>query len=111
MAVFMTAFPNSHPRSNNQAARVRHLCLALRLVNAQLSGRDAASNETIVVVLVLGLYERYQGEYQRGLVHLDGLRRILDLRGGIHELRTSAPGLTRKIFRQVSPECSIHHAL
>ncbi|KAG7294478.1 hypothetical protein NEMBOFW57_004552 [Staphylotrichum longicolle] len=99
MAVFMTAFPHYIPSSNNHAARVHHLCVALRLVNAQLSGRDAASNETMVVVLVLGLYERYHGEYQRGLMHLDGLRRMLDLRGGIRELSTSSPDLARKIFR------------
>ena len=105
MAVFMTAFPSSTTTPNSQTARVSHICLALHLVNARLSGRDAASNETIAVVLVLGLYERYQGEYRRGLVHLDGLRRMLDLRGGIRELSTSKPDLARKIFRQVPLSC------
>lgn len=97
--MFMTAFPHYIPSSNSHAARVHHLCVALRLVNAQLSGRDAASNETMAGVLVLGLYERYHGEYQRGLMHLDGLRRMLDLRGGIRALSTSSPDLARKIFR------------
>ncbi len=99
MAVFMTAFPTSNHGRSNQADRVRHICLAIRLVNARLSGRDAVSNETVMVVLSLGLYERFQGEYHRGLVHLEGLVRMIDLRGGIREFSTSRPDLARKVFR------------
>ncbi|KAK4152618.1 hypothetical protein C8A00DRAFT_44371 [Chaetomidium leptoderma] len=103
MAVFMAAFPSPSSSltngQSNSAARVRHLCTALRLVNDRLSGRDAVSNETIIVVLVLGLYERVQGEYGRGLVHLDGLQRMLNMRGGIQEFAKNRPELARKIFR------------
>ena len=99
MAIFMTAFPTSNRGRSHQTDRVRHLCLAIRLVNARLSGRDAVSNETVMVVLSLGLYERFQGEYRRGLVHLDGLVRMMDLRGGIREFSTSRPDLARKVFR------------
>ena len=95
----MTAFPISNRGHSHQADRVKHLCLAIRLVNARLSGRDAVSNETVMVVLSLGLYERFQGEYRRGLMHLDGLVQMIDLRGGIREFSTSRPDLARKVFR------------
>ena len=99
MAIFMTAFPVSQSGRSHETARVRHLCLALQLTNACLSGKNAASNETVMVVLTLGLYERYQGEYRRGLMHLDGLVRMVELRGGIHEFGTSRLDLARKILR------------
>ncbi|KAK4118256.1 hypothetical protein N657DRAFT_583939 [Parathielavia appendiculata] len=105
MAVFMAAFPNllaptvSSVDKDSLTARVRHNCLALRMINSRLSGRDAFTDETLIVVLVLGLYERYQGEYHRGLVHLNGVQRILELRGGLRSLVKTRPDLARKIFR------------
>ncbi len=84
---------------DNSIAQVRHHCLALRLVNARLSGRDAVSNETLTVVLILGLYERYQGDHERSRVHLDGLQRMVNMRGGMRELVRTGPDLARKILR------------
>lgn len=76
---------------------MHHICRALRLMNDRLSKEDAASNENLFAVLVLGLYERQQGNYYRGLVHLMGLERMVQLRGGLAAL--AKIGLTRKIFR------------
>jgi hypothetical protein len=102
MATFLAAFPSLStpgPDQDTSAAQIRHLCLALRLVNARLSGKDAVTNETLFVVLVLGLYERYQGEFDRGLVHLDGVQRMLDMRGGIRKFAATGPSWARKVFR------------
>ncbi|KAH6614439.1 hypothetical protein B0J18DRAFT_300899 [Chaetomium sp. MPI-SDFR-AT-0129] len=112
MAVFLSASHRSSPLPYTSStistpqevwsARTRHLCLALRLVNTRLSGENAASNETLMAVLVLGMYERQQGEYGRGLVHLDGLQRMVQLRGGLAKFSESGPSgpvLARKVFR------------
>ncbi|EAQ84118.1 predicted protein [Chaetomium globosum CBS 148.51] len=109
MAVFFAACPSlpglSYPspvtNHGNWKARMRHLGLALRLVNTRLSGKDAASTETVTTVLILGLYERQQGEFHRGLVHMDGMQRILQMRGGILEFSKNNPDIARKILRCV----------
>ncbi|KAK3293589.1 uncharacterized protein B0H64DRAFT_327211 [Chaetomium fimeti] len=109
MAVFLAACPGlpalsfspPTPTQGNWDAGMRHLSLALRLVNTRLSGKDAASTETMTTVLILGLYERQQGEYHRGLVHLDGMQRMLQMRGGLVEFAKSCPDLARKILRYV----------
>jgi hypothetical protein len=108
MAVFFAACPSpaalsytSTGAQDNLSARTRHLCLALRLVNTRLSGTTAVSDETVIVVLVLGMYERQQGEYHRGRVHLDGLHRMVQMRGGVGEFAKVRPDLSRKIFRCV----------
>ncbi|KAL2160784.1 hypothetical protein VTH06DRAFT_981 [Thermothelomyces fergusii] len=89
------------------STRTRHLCRALRLVNDRLSREDAASNENLTAVLILGLYERQQGDYHRGRVHLLGLERMVQLRGGLAALTRTTGGLARKIFRS-DIECSLH---
>ncbi|KAL2185564.1 hypothetical protein L209DRAFT_689445 [Thermothelomyces heterothallicus CBS 203.75] len=81
------------------SSRTRHLCRALRLINSRLSREDAASNENLTAVMVLGLYERQQGDYHRGLVHLTGLERMIQLRGGLAALTRSKSALARKVFR------------
>jgi hypothetical protein len=99
----MSAFPgvseDASTSKDNTPARLRHFCTALRMVNARLSGRNAASNENVVAVLLLGLYERYSGSYGNGLVHLDGLCRMLDMRGGLQGFAQTGQGLARKILR------------
>ncbi|KAK4038132.1 hypothetical protein C8A01DRAFT_17750 [Parachaetomium inaequale] len=112
MAVFFAACPSpaafsytSSGAQDNLSARMRHLCLALRLVNTRLSGTGAISDETVIVVLVLGMYERQQGEYHRGLVHLGGLQRMVQMRGGVGEFIKARPDLSRKIFRSDVEYC------
>ncbi|AEO71819.1 uncharacterized protein THITE_2020265, partial [Thermothielavioides terrestris NRRL 8126] len=101
MAVFMAAFPSMpvSPSQDSTAARVRHLCVALRLVNARLSGSNAAADENVTVVMILALYERFQGSYHRGRLHLDGVRRMVEMRGGIGGFARSNPTWARKVFR------------
>lgn len=101
MATFMAAFPNLAVSTahDTTAARVHHLCLALRLINQRLSGGNAATDENIIVVLLLGLYETFTGAHDRRLVHVEGLQRIVEMRGGIRAFAKSNPIWGRKIFR------------
>ncbi|KAJ4307259.1 hypothetical protein N0V88_000641 [Collariella sp. IMI 366227] len=80
-------------------AQVQHIYKALQMVNARLTDANAITEENIGVVLILSLYERYDNQYDRGLVHLDGLRRMIEMRGGIGNWIKSSPETTRKMFR------------
>jgi hypothetical protein len=76
-----------------------HLSHTFRLVNERLAGDGPISNTTIAVVILLATYERLRGQYRQSLVHLEGLRRMIELRGGIYQLTQSSPSLAQKIFR------------
>lgn len=55
---------------------------------------------TIASILLLSMYERLRGDYARADVHLRGLKRIADLRGGgIGALCATTRGLASKICR------------
>jgi hypothetical protein len=78
---------------------MHHLSLTFRLVNERLSGNNAVSDATIAVVVTLSHFERLQGQYRQGLVHLEGLHQMVKLRGGISQLARNKPGFVPKIFR------------
>ncbi|KAK4234379.1 hypothetical protein C8A03DRAFT_18703 [Achaetomium macrosporum] len=106
MALFIAGLKS--PADNTHAtAQAQHMCWALRMINARLSGANAAAKENIAVILTLGMYERYDGNYCRSLVHLDGLQRIVEMRGGIAELARTSPLLTMGMFR-ADLECSLY---
>lgn len=85
-------------REPDSAEALRHLSNALRLVNKKLSGGDALADSTFAVVVCMCIYERLRGQYDKGLVHFQGLKRMVQLRGGISQL-ASNPTLVQKIFR------------
>lgn len=76
---------------------MRHLSKTFRLVNEKLSRDEAVSDTTIAVIVMMSHYERLQNKLAQGLIHLDGLHRMVNLRGGISQLRRG--GLALKIFR------------
>ncbi|KAH6989020.1 hypothetical protein BKA56DRAFT_574963 [Ilyonectria sp. MPI-CAGE-AT-0026] len=85
---------------------MRHMSQALRLINERLSGDGAVSNQTIAAVVAMVLYERQQGQFRRGLIHVKGLRQMTELRGGLCQLARTEPGLATMILR-VDLECSL----
>lgn len=72
---------------------------AYRLVTDRLSGHDALSDSTLAVVMALVYFECLGGRYQQGLMHFQGLQKLVHLRGGIPKLRNSCPDIAHKIFR------------
>jgi hypothetical protein len=77
----------------------RHISHTFRLVHRKLSGQSAVTDETIAVIVSMTQYEHYQHEYQQGSVHVHGLRRIAQLRGGLLQLVTGGSGLAQKMLR------------
>jgi hypothetical protein len=91
---------NNLARKQEDAEKVtHHISQALRLVNEKLSGKNAISNTNIAVVVIMAQFERLQNHYRQGLVHLDGLQRMVELRGGISQLKRDKPSLAQKIHR------------
>lgn len=78
---------------------MKHLVHTLRLLNERLSSVNPASNANMAAVVIMSQYERTQGHYEQGLVHLQGLLRMVDLRGGIVKLARTEPGLVPKVLR------------
>jgi hypothetical protein len=99
VALSISALNNLVRKQEDPKEAMRHISQAIRLVNEKLSGKDAISNTTIAVVVMMAQYEHLQGQYRQGLVHLDGLQRIVELRGGISELKKDKPNLAQKIHR------------
>lgn len=80
---------------------MHHVLHTLRLVNQKLSGQSTVTDLTIAVVVNMAQYELQQNEHQQGFVHVQGLRRIAQLRGGMPRLKESPSGLVEKILRYV----------
>lgn len=72
-------------RSVNVAA-MQHFQKGLKILRERLLGDDAAikiSDSTMGVVLKLAGSAHFNGDYQTSKHHMDGLKRIVDLRGGL----------------------------
>ncbi len=78
-----------------------HYSKALRLLRQRLSlGKEAEmiSDSTILVVIALALYARITGDFEAARNHMEGIRKIVDLRGGVQVISSRAM-LAMEIFR------------
>lgn len=67
-----------------------HFEKGIRLLRERLLGTDdnlKVSRPTISVVLKLALAAHLEGDHQSSLHHVEGLRRMMDLRGGLRIFR------------------------
>lgn len=99
MATSLTSLNGTIADREDPELAVRHMTQTLQLVNQRLSRVDAVSDVSIAVVVMIAHYERHQERYSKGLVHLDGLRRMVEMRGGISQLTRDNSSLGRKITR------------
>ncbi|KAF1946938.1 hypothetical protein EJ02DRAFT_430485 [Clathrospora elynae] len=76
-----------------------HISNAYRLVNERLSGLEACSDKVIAVVTVLAIYHLIHHQQGVGLVHFEGLRQMIKLRGGLRRLSRDNRGLAQKPWR------------
>ncbi|KAJ9615338.1 hypothetical protein H2200_001413 [Cladophialophora chaetospira] len=78
-----------------------HYSKALRLLRERLSSgleAEQTSDSTITVVIALALHARISKDYEAARHHIEGIKKIADLRGGIAEI-SSRPMLAMEIFR------------
>ncbi|KAH8126568.1 hypothetical protein LI328DRAFT_165955 [Trichoderma asperelloides] len=74
----------------------------IRLLQDRLDRPDdpqTISDPTIMVVSVLGLTAEVTGDYMAAKKHMEGLRRMVDLRGGLEMLRFDNARLPAKVCR------------
>lgn len=79
-----------------------HISQAYSLVNMKLSGPDCVSDNAIAAVVSLAIYQQIHHLYSTGLIHLDGLRRMIELRGGMAKLIKQNRALAVKPLRYVN---------
>ena len=63
-----------------------HLTQAVILVNQSLDTHEATCDANIYVVNFMVVQELLNGAKERSLVHLRGLQRMIELRGGLDDL-------------------------
>ncbi|RDW90425.1 uncharacterized protein DSM5745_02200 [Aspergillus mulundensis] len=79
---------------------MRHIARTYRIVQKRLmSQEEATSDMTMAILVAMSQYERLQGQYARGYVHLQGLRRMVELRGGIKQFDSDNCGVIQKVLR------------
>ncbi|KAK1957515.1 hypothetical protein LY78DRAFT_663549 [Colletotrichum sublineola] len=78
---------------------LHHICQAYSLVNSKLSGPQAISDSAIAAVVTLAIYQQIHQQYSTGLIHLKGLYRMIQLRGGITRLMEENRPLALKPLR------------
>lgn len=64
-------------------AALTHLSQAMQMINKRISNGEGLSDLTVFNVLSLTIYEQLREEPKRSKLHLDGLYRIIQLRGGL----------------------------
>ncbi|TID03948.1 hypothetical protein CH35J_003092 [Colletotrichum higginsianum] len=63
---------------------IAHMTTAFALVNQKLSGLESLSDATIALVSMLSCQESIRGDLEKYKIHLAGLDRMVQLRGGLH---------------------------
>lgn len=78
-----------------------HISKAYALVNLKLSGPESVSDSAIAAVITLAIYQQIHIQHATGLIHLSGLYRMIQLRGGISRLMKENRSLALKALRYV----------
>ncbi|KAJ2984646.1 hypothetical protein NUW58_g5947 [Xylaria curta] len=85
--------------SSHSPVALYHMSQAYRLINQKLSSDEALSDVSIAVVAAINVYDRLYGDPQRAMIHLNGVTRMVALRGGVRELAKRSFIIAEKVFR------------
>jgi hypothetical protein len=69
------------------------------MTNQRLSGAEACSDKAIAVVTMLAIFQRMHHQQSIGLLHFEGLRRMIELRGGLAQLALENRAVAQKPWR------------
>ncbi|KAL1591395.1 hypothetical protein SLS60_012008 [Paraconiothyrium brasiliense] len=78
---------------------LEHLSKAYKLTQQRLTGPEAISDKAIAGVTILAIYQLVHGNVDVGLVHFDGLCKMVRLRGGLAKLMKHNRALAQKPWR------------
>jgi hypothetical protein len=101
VAVSIISINNMSMEPEEPVEALSHLSKTFNLVNERIAeGKaDATSDGTIAVIVIMSKYGLAAGHAQQGPIHLDGLQRMVEMRGGMTTLTNYKPSMTQKIFR------------
>lgn len=99
MAAGLTALNNACPHPSDQDMAGRHFGMLLQLVGRKLTSSDALSDATMSAVVMALQYDRYRSKYRDGVVHFEGLREMISLRGGLDVVARQNSLLVHKLLR------------
>ncbi|KAH9907280.1 hypothetical protein F4778DRAFT_721253 [Xylariomycetidae sp. FL2044] len=85
------------PRSSHNT--LHHISRAYSLVNLKLSSPESVSDAAIAAVILIALYDQIHRQPSAGSIHLRGLYRMTQLRGGIQRLLQENRTLALKALR------------
>ncbi|KAJ6109982.1 hypothetical protein N7486_002217 [Penicillium sp. IBT 16267x] len=80
-----------HCHGESSPKAMYHLSQTLAQVNKRLQGDDALSDSTIAIVMSLINQEQIRQHFSAALVHVKGLEKMIELRGGLSQLRGNVP--------------------
>ena len=72
-----------------------HMTNSLMHVRERLEGDDALSDATLGLVISFITQEQIRNEHEAARIHLNGLARMIELRGGLTSLEHSLPILLK----------------
>lgn len=87
------------PSLQANISATRHITQVFRLINERISRGERITYPTMVVVMSLSTYESTRGRYDRGIIHLSGLHRMIEMQGGLGRVGLEKPEIMQKIYR------------
>ncbi|KAM0458583.1 hypothetical protein ACHAPV_005975 [Trichoderma viride] len=94
---FVLECTKASPQANISATR--HITQVFRLINERIARGERVTYPTMVVVMSLSTYESTRGRYDRGIIHLSGLHRMIEMQGGMGRVGLEKPEIMQKIYR------------
>lgn len=99
LAIKSSFVDSSRSNAETLPNALEHLSKAYRITQKRLSGPKATSDAAIACVTVLTIYQLVHGHLETGLVHFNGLCRMVQARGGIAKLLKDHRALAQKPWR------------
>ncbi|KAJ5805923.1 uncharacterized protein N7503_003525 [Penicillium pulvis] len=80
-----------HCNGESSTKAMYHLSQTFAQVNKRLQGDDALSDSTIAIVMTLVNQEQIRQHLSAAMVHVKGLEKMIELRGGLSQLEGNVP--------------------
>jgi hypothetical protein len=82
-------------KNDSSPQAMYHLSKTFDLVNKRLESDEALSDSTLGLILMLVIQEQIRREHLQAEVHYEGLRKMVELRGGLCQLESNLPLLLK----------------
>ncbi|KAH1637309.1 hypothetical protein KXX16_004983 [Aspergillus fumigatus] len=99
MATALLCLDNLVSKPDGKLQAMRHASNTFCLLQQKISLQSVITDLTIAAVIGMAQYEHQLHQFQQGSVHVHGLWRMAQLRGGILKLMEGQSGLGEKILR------------